>query len=135
MRGIIADNDVEGIVAALVAVWLSDEWKEIWKSCSYDIESFASLGLARDATDAVIWETCQTHQVALITANRNAYGADSLEATIRRENQPSSLPVFTIANPRRVLTERSYAEQVAVRLLNLLIDIERFRGTGRMYVP
>jgi hypothetical protein len=71
----------------------------------------------------------------LVTANRNADDPDSLEAVIRRENQPGSLPIITFANPDRVLEDRLHTENVAERLLEKLISIDDFRGTGRIYVP
>jgi hypothetical protein len=71
----------------------------------------------------------------LLTSNRNADGPDSLEATIRAENQPDSLPVITISNHERVLQDRQYAERVAESLLDYLERIDEVRGTGRLYVP
>ena len=71
----------------------------------------------------------------LVTANRNADDSDSLEAVIRRENRPDSLPIITLASPQRVLEDRVHAEIVAERLLEKLISIDDFRGTGRIYVP
>ena len=71
----------------------------------------------------------------LITSNRNDDGPDSLEATIRTHGTPHSLPVFTLADAKRVLKERSYAELVADRLLEYLFDIEGLRGAGRLYLP
>jgi SMC interacting uncharacterized protein involved in chromosome segregation len=58
-----------------------------------------------------------------------------LEATIRAENQLDSLPVITIANARRVLRDRDYAEEVAVRILDYLMRIDDLRGTGRICAP
>jgi hypothetical protein len=57
-----------------------------------------------------------------------------LEATIRRLNQADSLPVITISKSQEVV-HRSYAERAAVRLLEYLSEIDRFRGTGRLYIP
>ena len=74
-------------------------------------------------------------QLILVTANRNAAGSDSLEMTLRAENTATSLPVFTIANEKRVFQSRDYAERVAVKLLDYLLDIDRVRGTGRLYLP
>ena len=71
----------------------------------------------------------------MITGNRNDDGADSLEATIRNENQPDSPPVITFGDADRVLRDRVYAEQVAERLLDYLMRIDEVRGTGRIYVP
>ncbi|HEV3004955.1 MAG TPA: hypothetical protein VGX78_10865 [Pirellulales bacterium] len=47
----------------------------------------------------------------------------------------SDLPVFTVANPRRLQRESEYAEQTAVRLLEYLMDVDTFRGVGRLYMP
>jgi hypothetical protein len=58
-----------------------------------------------------------------------------LEATIRAENQPSSLPVITIADADRMLHDRLYAEKVAETLLDYLLRIDEVRGAGRLYVP
>lgn len=60
-------------------------------------------------------------ELVLITGNRNDDGADSLEATIRNENQPDSLPVITIADQDRVLQDRLSAERVAESLLDYLL--------------
>jgi hypothetical protein len=99
------------------------------------VESFPSLGLPYNASDALIWATCQHEGLVLITGNRNRRGPDSLQAVIDRENQADSLPVITIADARRVLGDRLYAEQVAERVLEKLIAIDDFRGAGRIYVP
>jgi hypothetical protein len=135
MTAILADNDVEGILSAIVAIWLSETWRDLWAELDCSLESFSSLNLPRDASDTVVWETCQIRRVILITGNRNAASPESLEATIRRLSRPDSLPVFTISNPRRVLKDRAYAEDVAERLLDSLMSIENYRGTGRIYVP
>jgi hypothetical protein len=83
----------------------------------------------------MVWRTCQSEQLILITGNRNKRGPDSLEATIQSENQPDSLPVITIADLNRVVRDRLYAELVAERLLEKLIALDDFRGAGRIYVP
>ena len=97
--------------------------------------SFPALGLSYNASDAVIWTTCQREGLVLISGNRNDDGPSSLEATIRNENQPNSLPVITISDTNRVLQDRLYAVSVAERLLEKLIAIDDFRGSGRIYVP
>jgi hypothetical protein len=58
-----------------------------------------------------------------------------LEAVIRDENQPDSLPVITISRPKRLLQDRHYAELVAERIPDYLIRIDEVRGTGRIYAP
>lgn len=81
---------------------------------------------------------CQHKELVLITANRNHDGEDSLEATIRRENTPHSLPVLTLADADRILFilfDPVYADHVAEKLLQYLLEIDLVRGTGRLYLP
>jgi hypothetical protein len=78
---------------------------------------------------------CQEQEFILITASRNDDGPDSLQFAIRTMNADHSLPVFTLANADQVLHSRTYAERVVERLLDYLIDIDNFRGTGRLYLP
>ena len=135
MTGVLPDNDIEGQFDAMLQIWLSDAWREIWSGLGLTIETFETLGLDRDDSDERVWTVCQARRVVLITGNRNAESPDSLESTIRRANRPDSLPVVTIANPRRLLRDRDYATAAAIRLLDALMDIERSHGCGRLYVP
>jgi hypothetical protein len=77
----------------------------------------------------------QQRDIVLLTANRNDEGPESLEAAIRTLNDASSLPVLTIADPESVLTSRDYAERVAIQVLEYLLELDHFRGVGRLYVP
>src|SRR5207248_498154 len=106
-----------------------------WNSLGLSVQNFSALGLSRESPDAVVWRTCQKEKLVLITGNRNADRPDSLEAVIRAENQPDSLPVVTLANLERLARDHLYAEKVAERLLEYLMQIEDFRGAGRIYVP
>jgi hypothetical protein len=135
MAGILADNDAEGYVGVLVTIWHSETRRDLWDGLGLSVASLGALALSRDSSDDVVWRMCQREQLVLITANRNQDGPDSLEAVIRGENQPDSLPVVTPANPQRIMRDRLYAETVAERLLEKLIAIEDFRGAGRVYVP
>ena len=135
MRGILADINVGAQRDALILVWTSNTWRDLWNNLGWSVASFPTLGLSYNDSDSVIWRTCQREELVLITANRNKRGPDSLEAVIQNENQPDSLPVVTIADANRVLQDRLYAEKVAERLLEKLIAIDDFRGAGRIYVP
>ena len=110
------------------------EWHEIWQELAVRVESFAHLGILPDSSDAELWRMCQTQQLLLITGNRNSTGPEALETVIARDNTPTSPPVLTIADSRRVLSSRAYAERVAVRLLEYLLDLENYRGTRRLYL-
>jgi hypothetical protein len=58
-----------------------------------------------------------------------------LETTIRTRNTSEHLPVFTLARADRIRKNQAYAELVVERLLEYLLDIENFKGTGRLYLP
>jgi hypothetical protein len=108
---------------------------EFWNHLGLSTLTFADLGLHPRSTDLEVWRKCQEAELILITANRNEDAPDSLETTIRTQGNSRSLPVFTLANANRVLTDRAYAEAVADRLLDYLFDIENLRGVGRIYLP
>jgi len=131
----MADHNIEGQFDDLVDFIEGGVWQEFWVELKMRVERFATLGLPVDAPDDVVWRACQEHEIRLFTANRNQEGDDSLEATIRREHTPTSLPVFTLANVPRFEESREYAERVAVRLLEYLMDIGAVRGAGRIYLP
>jgi hypothetical protein len=135
MRGILADINVGKQRRAILRIWTSDTWRDLWDALGLRVFTFSRLGLSDDFPDSLIWRTCQREQLVLITANRNDDGPDSLETAIRSENQPDRLPVVTIADADRVLSDRAYAERVAVSVLDYLMRIDEVRGTGRLYVP
>lgn len=100
-----------------------------------EVTSFERLSIHPDVSDAALWRACQEHGIVLLTGNRNAESDESLQATIRRQSDEHSLPVLTIADPHRLLSERRFAERTAERVLDHLLDRERLRGVGRLYVP
>ncbi len=131
----MADHDVEGHLQLLIRIWSSDEWSELWSALACRIETFERLGISTTSPDTDIWRLCQERQIVLITGNRNAESEDSLEATIRREGNKDSLPVFTISDPDRLFQDRAYAESVAERAIDYLQSLDGLRGTGRLFVP
>jgi hypothetical protein len=131
---ILADNDVDGAVAALRHILESEEWAAFSATLTLRFVEFADVSLARDASDRVVWQTCQEVGAVLITGNR-ASGDDSLEQTIRDHAGADSLPVVTIGDPQRLVRDRAYASECAMRLLDLLERIETLRGTGRLFIP
>ncbi len=134
-RAILSDVNIRGHVVALVAILESKDWSDLWLPLNLPLLSFQDLGLAQDVSDAILWDVCQREQLVLITANRNADAPDSLEATIRARNTEDSLPVLTLADPQRVVRSRAYAERAAAQMLDYLMNIDRVRGAGRLYLP
>ena len=55
--------------------------------------------------------------------------------TIRNENTPECLPVFTFADSERIRHDKAYAARAAEQLLQYLLDIDQVRGCGRLYLP
>jgi hypothetical protein len=135
MRGIVADANIEGHVARMVDHIRATGWAEFWDYLGLVLETFANIGLTGSAPDSQVWLTCQRERLVLITANRNADGPDSLEATIRAENTLGSLPVLTISDIEELQHSADYAERVVARLIEYLIEIDLYRGAGRLYLP
>jgi hypothetical protein len=132
---IVVDANIVGHVDILTQSLMSDTWREIWEALDVPILYLADLELPDDTPDDVLWRKCQEQQAILLTANRNHEDPSSLEATLRAENTPDSLPVLTLADPEAVRRSRSYANRVVERLLNILMEIDRYRGAGRLYLP
>jgi hypothetical protein len=135
VTGILADNDVAGYFRILQHHFESDAWREIWHGLQCPVHTFRDVGLPVDASDRIVWRECQRRQVILVTANRNDDGPDSLVAVIRQLNTVDCLPVITLADPKRIGLEKSYASRVAERILEFLMDVEQLRGAGRLFVP
>jgi hypothetical protein len=131
---ILADNDVEGAVAALRRILELAEWAAFSAMLDLRFIEFADAGLARDTSDPLVWHTRQELGAVLITGNR-ASGDASLEHTIREHTGADSLPVLTIGDPQRVVRDPAYARECAISLLDVLDRIEMLRGTGRLFIP
>ena len=135
MKGILADINAQGQVDKLALLLQGEPWKEFWDSLQIQYVHFADVGLVTESPDDPVWQTCQDRELILIPDNRNLDGPDSLEATIRARNAPTSLPVFTIADIQRLGLSHVHAAEVIESLLDLLLRIDTVRGTGRMYLP
>ena len=135
MTGILADYNLVGHVTLIVGRMNREPWTEFWQSLGLGLLTFADLGLSRRTPDDVLWRRCQADGLVLITANRNHDGGDSLEAVIRAENTPANLPVFTVSTAAKVFTDRAYLDQVAESLIDYLIFMDAYRGTGRLFLP
>ena len=136
MKGILADINIAGQVRALVETFFaSAEWSEFWNSLDFARPSFADFGLNQRSPDDLVWQTCQDNGLVLITGNRNQDGPTSVETTLRERLESYSLPVITVSQPKSLGLNAAYTSQVGIKLLEYLDDIEKYRGTGRLYVP
>jgi hypothetical protein len=119
----------------LRSVLESSDWLDLWQQSQCAFQTLASLGLSEEISDRVLWHECQQRNLVLLTINRNAEGPDALEAVIRERNTADSLPVLTISRDSQVFRSRNYADRVAIRLLDYIMNIENHLGAGRLYIP
>src|SRR5947207_14902609 len=114
MLGLLADVTAEGHVEALLQICESDRWLAVWAALQVRVYNLEEAGLSKETDDFELWNFCQRHEMLLVTANRNERGVRSLQAAIEQLNEPHSLPVLTLARPKRLLRDRRYAELAAV---------------------
>jgi hypothetical protein len=72
--------------------------------------------------------------VLTILVDHNMDDEHSLEQTLRDENTLTSLPVLTIGSLDRI-GDRGYREQSAMKLFEVVLDLDRCRGRGRIFLP
>jgi len=128
---VLVDRNLKGYIVLLQGTLVTNGWLDI---LSIGFMTLEEAGLAVDTRDNIIWHFAQTNQMLLLTANRNAKGEDSLEQTIQKEGLPTSLPVLTISTFNR-LVERDYREQCCARLADIVLYLDNYLGTGRLFIP
>jgi len=128
---VLVDHNIEGQAALLESALVSVGWITL---AVLRMASFKELSLPFESSDQQIWQFAQEHSMVLLTANRNKDGEESLEQAILEHNQPASYPVVTIANVHRIL-ESDYRTQCATKLAEICLDIGKYLGTGRVYIP
>ncbi|MCC5642939.1 DUF5615 family PIN-like protein [Nostoc sp. CHAB 5824] len=128
----LVDHNLRGHSVVLAGSLASSGWFEL---ISIRFVLFEEVGLAVTSDDRVVWRYAQDNQVILITANRSMKGKDSLEQVMREENTPTSLPIVTIGNIDRLMTEPDYRERCVDRLVDIVIDIKDYQGARRIFIP
>jgi hypothetical protein len=132
---LLADVNVEGHVVRLGLLMQTDYWRELWDHLDIRLRTFADAGLSPNDVDAKVWQVCQQQQFYLLTNNRNDDAPDSLEATIRTQNNVSCLPIFTFSDADRIYQSKVYANRVVESLFDQLLRIDTLCGTGRIFLP
>ena len=135
MSVILIDANIEGQGALIWMRMQTAQWRDFTADLNVTVRTFREVGLDPASPDDVAWRFCQAQGYYLLTSNRNEDSEDSLEATLRREVTPASLPVFTLPLPDRVYHSRAFLEHVVEKLLEYILDADNIRGTGRLYVP
>lgn len=111
---------------------LSGGWLD-WVSIRFI--TFDEMKLPVNSDDRLVWQLAQSNQMILLTANRSMKGENSLEQVMREEITPASLPVITIGNADRLLNDPGYRERCATRLVEIVLDIDGYRGVSRLFIP
>ncbi|PSF36186.1 ACP S-malonyltransferase [Aphanothece hegewaldii CCALA 016] len=128
----LVDHNLRGHAVLLLGSILSGGWLD-WVPIRFN--TFDEISLPVDSDDRVVWQLAQSNQMILLTANRSMKGENSLEQVMREEITPASLPVITIGDPDRLLNEPEYRERCAVRLVEIVLDIDGYRGVSRLFIP
>ncbi len=131
MITVLVDHNIEGQAILLSGALNAEGWTEL---LAIRFVTLRDVHLSPASDDREVWRFAQAQQMILLTDNRNMKDADSLEHTLREENTPTSLPVVTIGNASRMI-ERDYRESCAVGLAEIVCDLGKYLGAGRLFIP
>jgi hypothetical protein len=126
------DHNLEGHALLLSGRLTNQGWLDLLPIRFVFLEE---VGLPVNSSDRVVWRFAQTNQMILLTANRRMKGKDSLEQVLQEENTPTSLPVVTIGDAKRVLTDNNYRDLCLNRLLEIVLYLNNYLGTRRIFIP
>jgi predicted nuclease of predicted toxin-antitoxin system len=128
----LVDHNLRGHSVVLAGSFSASGWLDL---LSIRFVLFEEVGLVDTSDDRVVWRCAQAHQMILITANRSMKGKNSLEEVMRKENTSTSLPIVTIGNIDRLLAEPEYRDRCVNRLVDIVLDIDDYRGSRRIFIP
>ncbi|MBO1351856.1 MAG: ACP S-malonyltransferase [Hormoscilla sp. GUM202] len=128
----LIDHNIKRHAVLMYGMIVKQGWLN-WEQINFI--TFAEMKLPIESNDRIVWRLAQSNQMILLTANRSSKGEDSLEQVLREENTPTSLPVLTIGNADRLLYEASYRERCVDRLMEIVLDIENYKGVTRIFIP
>jgi hypothetical protein len=128
----LVDHNLEGHALLLSGNMARLGWLELLPIRFF---TFEEIELAVNSDDRVVWRFAQVNQMVLLTANRSMKGKDSLEQVMREENTPTSLPVITIGDADRVLSDPNYRDRCIDRLIEIIFEIDDYRGVRRLFIP
>lgn len=129
---VLVDHNLHGHSVVLAGSLVASGWLEL---VSIRFVLFEEVGLEVNSSDRVVWQYAQANGMILLTANRSMKGKDSLEQVMREKNTPASLPVLTIGNINRLLTEPEYRNRCVNRLVDIIVNIEDYKGARRIFIP
>jgi hypothetical protein len=127
----LVDYNLDGYALIFLGILTKLGWLEF---ISIQFVTFKEAGLLMESSDRIVWCYAQENQMMILTANRNMKGEDSLEQVIREENTENSFPVLTIGSLDR-LSEADDRERCVERLIEIVVEIDRYKGAGRLFIP
>lgn len=128
----LVDHNLRGHAVLLSGSILSSGWLD-WVFIRFI--TFDEVSLLIDSDDRVVWRLAQSNQMILLTANRSMKGDNSIEQVMREEITSTSLPVITIGDADRLLNDSEYRERCAIRLVEIVLDINTYMGVSRLFIP
>ena len=128
---VLLDNNLDGHLVFLEVGLKETGWDQL---VQIEFKRLRDFGLPYDTSDQHIWRFVQQHRLLLLTHNRNNTDETSLQAVMRDENTPDSLPVITIPNKDELVTP-AYRQRAIQKLVEYILDLDRYLGAGRLFVP
>lgn len=128
----LIDHNLKGHALVFLSEIASQGWLDI---VPIQFVTFDEINLSINSNDRVVWRLAQKNQMILLTANRSMKGKDSLEQVMREENTSESLPVITVSNANRLLNDSEYRGRCVESLIEIVLDIDTYLGTRRIFIP
>jgi hypothetical protein len=128
---VLVDHNMEGQAALLWSAIASAGWSAL---AGLRFVTLSDVGLPTESSDRVVWRFAQAERMLLLTNNRKGQGNDSLARVMREELTASSLPILTVGTLDRI-AEHEYRDRCAERLVEVALDLDRYLGTGRIFIP
>lgn len=128
----LIDHNLKGHALVFFGAIASQGWLDI---VSIQFVTFTGLDIPTDSDDRSVWRLAQENHMILLTANRSMKGKDSLEQVMREESTSASLPVVTISNADRLLSDPEYRSRCVESLVEIVLSIDSYRGVQRIFIP
>jgi hypothetical protein len=128
----LVDHNLKGHALVFFGAIASQGWLDV---VPIQFVTFDEMNLLIDSDDRIVWQLAQENQMILLTANRSMKGKDSLEQVMREESTSESLPVITVSNADRLLNDSEYRGRCVESLVEIVLDIDTYRGARRIFIP
>ncbi len=133
MTTLLSDHDCEGQSEKIMLSLQKSGYAEL---LGIKVLFFNNVGLPSDSIDEKVWRFCQENGFYLLTGNRSRKaGEASLHAVLGRLANEKSLPVITIGDPKRVINDKTYSEDCAEAIAEIILNEELYVGVPRLYIP